>query len=152
MGRAGRGGEPSICVFLHLKNQRLPKEMRPFFKTDSSACQRRALTEIFTLHDTDGSIFATNSFMAIYHMSNSVVYATKESRVQCSEACVKQGRCTCSKCKYIHFGRQYLTISSVVAPTAPPPASLVRCAPSWMQTRWWRLSWAWVEQSTSEHF
>ena len=103
MGRAGRGGDPSICVFLHLKNQRLPKEMRPFFKTDSSACQRRALTEIFTLHDTDGSIFATNSFMAIYHMSNSVVYATKESRVQCSEACVKQGRCTCSKCKYIHF-------------------------------------------------
>lgn len=56
MGRAGRGGDPSICVFLHLKNQRLPKEMRPFFKTDSALCQRRALTEIFTLHDTDGGI------------------------------------------------------------------------------------------------
>ena len=56
MGRAGRGGEPSICVFLHLKNQRLPKEMRPFFKADSAHCQRRALTEIFTLRDTDGGI------------------------------------------------------------------------------------------------
>ena len=56
MGRAGRGGEPSICVFLHLKSQRLPKEMRPFFKADSAHCQRRALTEIFTLHDTDGGI------------------------------------------------------------------------------------------------
>ena len=57
MGRAGRGGEPSICVFLHQKNQRLPKEMRPFFKAGSVSCQRKALTKIFSLSDTDGDIF-----------------------------------------------------------------------------------------------
>ena len=58
MGRAGRGGEPSICVFLHLKNQRLPQEMRPIFKVDSLGCQRKALKKIFTLEDTDAKIFA----------------------------------------------------------------------------------------------
>ena len=34
--------------------------MRPIFKvdTDSVCCQRKALTKIFTLEDTDGKIFA----------------------------------------------------------------------------------------------
>ena len=105
MGRAGRGGEPSICVFLHLKNQRLPKEMRPFFKADSAFCQRRALTQIFTLHDTDGDMscisFGVMRFPLYFFIS--VVYATEEARVGCSEACLDQGRCACSKCKYILY-------------------------------------------------
>ena len=54
MGRAGRGGEPSICIFMHGRNQRLPKEMRPFFKGDKAVCLRRTLADIFTLTDTDG--------------------------------------------------------------------------------------------------
>ena len=105
MGRAGRGGEPSICVFLHLKNQRLPKEMRPFFKADSAFCQRRALTQIFTLHDTDGDMscisFGVMRFPLYFFIS--VVYATEEARVGCSEACLDLGRCACSKCKYISY-------------------------------------------------
>ena len=59
-GPSWQRGEPRNCVFLHMKNQRLPQEMRPIFKvdTDSVCCQRKALTKIFTLEDTDGKIFA----------------------------------------------------------------------------------------------
>ena len=56
MGRAGRSGEPSVCIFLHGRNQRLPQEMRPFFKGDRAICLRRALADIFTLTDTDGEL------------------------------------------------------------------------------------------------
>ena len=51
MGRAGRSGEPSVCIFLHRQGERLPKEMRPFFKGGRTVCLRKALTEIFTLSD-----------------------------------------------------------------------------------------------------
>ena len=54
MGGAGRGGEPSVCVFLYQRGQRLPKEMRPYFKGNSAMCLRKALIKIFTLTDTDG--------------------------------------------------------------------------------------------------
>ena len=56
MGRAGRGGQPSVCIFLHGKQQRLPKEMRPAFKGDRPVCLRRALVNIFRLTDIDGQL------------------------------------------------------------------------------------------------
>ena len=60
-GPSWQRGEPRNCVFLHMKNQQLPQEMRPIFKvdTDSVCCQRKALIKIFTLEDTDGKIFAS---------------------------------------------------------------------------------------------
>ena len=64
MGRAGRGGEPSVCIFLHGRNQRLAPEMRPFFKGDKAVCLRRALTNIFTLTDTDGELVIDTTYIS----------------------------------------------------------------------------------------
>ena len=66
MGRAGRIGEPSVCIFLHRKGERLPKEMRPFFKGGRAVCLRKALTEIFTLSDHDGK-WKAGVFIDIYY-------------------------------------------------------------------------------------
>ena len=38
------------------KKQRLPKEMRPFFKGDRAICLRQALADIFRLSDIDGQL------------------------------------------------------------------------------------------------
>ena len=72
MGRAGRGGEPSVCIFLHGRNQRLAPEMRPFFKGDKAVCLRRALTNIFTLTDTDGELVIDTTYI-----SSSTTHATQ---------------------------------------------------------------------------
>ena len=98
MGRAGRGGQPSVCIFLHGKNQRLPKEMRPFFKGDRAVCLRKALTDIFRLSNVDGLLYILFSLVISL---NSVEYETQKQKVDCSEACLMERRCVCSKCRYI---------------------------------------------------
>ena len=55
-----------MCIFLHRKGERLPKEMRPFFKGGRAVCLRKALTEIFTLSDHDGK-WKAGVFIDIYY-------------------------------------------------------------------------------------
>ena len=50
--------------------------MRPFFKGDRAVCLRRALTDIFTLTDTDGEINIDRTCM---------------SSSTCREVCVSRG-------------------------------------------------------------
>ena len=112
MGRAGRGGEPSVCIFLHGRNQRLAPEMRPFFKGDKAVCLRRALTNIFTLTDTDGELVIDTTYISssTTHATQNLAqtrkgkktseeYASVEEQVECSEACLQEGHCMCSKCR-----------------------------------------------------
>ena len=66
MGRAGRSGEPSVCIFLHRKGETLLKNMRPFFKGGLTVCLRRALTEIFTLSDYDGKLCGKQGYWLIF--------------------------------------------------------------------------------------
>ena len=54
MGRAGRGGEPSSCVYLHKKGEKVPKEMKPYLKSGSNKCLKKGMEDIFTLTDCDG--------------------------------------------------------------------------------------------------
>ena len=65
MGRAGRSGEPSVCIFLHRQGERLPKEMRPFFKGGRAVCLRKALTVIFTLSYHDGKSLLLGAIVLI---------------------------------------------------------------------------------------
>ena len=65
MGRAGRGGDQSVCIFLRKKGERTPPEMKPYLRQDSSACLKRGMVEIFTLKDVDGEIQLMHTFMPI---------------------------------------------------------------------------------------
>ena len=56
MGRAGRGGDQSVCVFLHKRGGRIPPEMRPYLKPDNPICLKKGMEQIFTLQDPDGEI------------------------------------------------------------------------------------------------
>ena len=65
MGRAGRGGDQSVCIFLRKQGERTPPEMKPYLRQDSSACLKRGMVEIFTLKDVDGEIQLMYTFMQI---------------------------------------------------------------------------------------
>ena len=56
MGRAGRGGDQSVCIFLRKKGEKTPPEMKPYLKSDSPACLKKGMVDIFTLKDPDGEI------------------------------------------------------------------------------------------------
>ena len=62
MGRAGRGGSQETACSFTWKTNSCHRRCVPFSRwtvdTDSVCCQRKALTKIFTLEDTDGKIFA----------------------------------------------------------------------------------------------
>ena len=62
MGRAGRGGDQSICVFLRKKGEKTPPEMKPYLKPDSPACLKKGMVDIFTLKDPDGEIVLIHNF------------------------------------------------------------------------------------------
>ena len=52
-GRAGRGGQPSVCILLR-KKERTPAELKAFLNTSSTTCLKRGLSKIFSLSDPDG--------------------------------------------------------------------------------------------------
>ena len=54
MGRAGRAGEPAVCVYIRKIGEKTPKEMKPFLKSGSITCLKKGLEAIFTLTDCDG--------------------------------------------------------------------------------------------------
>ena len=56
MGRAGRGGDQSVCVYLRKKGERTPPEMRQFLKSDSPRCLKQGMVDIFTLSNPDSKI------------------------------------------------------------------------------------------------
>ena len=87
MGRAGRGGQPSVCIFLHGKTKDCPR--RPFLKGDRAVCLRKALVDIFPLTDIDGWCLFGNI----------------------SEACLLEGRCVCSKCRFNHLQTELWLVS-----------------------------------------
>ena len=97
MGRAGRGGDQSVCVLLRRRGEWTPPEMRQYLKQDSTVCLKKGMVQIFTLKDPDGGFWTPN-------MSNiqiTVVYDTEEEDVECSRACIDAGWCTCSKCRFV---------------------------------------------------
>ena len=53
-GRAGRDGQPSVCILLRKKKERTPAELKAFLNTSSTTCLKRGLSEIFSLSDPDG--------------------------------------------------------------------------------------------------
>ena len=65
MGRAGRGGDQSVCIFLRKQGERTPPEMKPYLRQESSACLKRGMVEIFTLKDVDGENQLMYTFMQI---------------------------------------------------------------------------------------
>ena len=69
MGRAGRGGDQAVCIFLRKKGERTPREMKPYLKQDTSACLKKGIVEIFTLKDPDGEIVNFNFSGVKYHKS-----------------------------------------------------------------------------------
>ena len=70
MGRAGRGGEQSVCVFLRKQGERTPPELKPYLRQDSSTCLKRGMVEIFTLKDADGEkqLFFLHIELVILHI------------------------------------------------------------------------------------
>ena len=99
MGRAGRGGDQSVCVLLRRKGERTPPEMRQYLKPDSSICLKKGIAQIFTLKDPDGGFFQPNS--KHNNILLTVVCATEEEDIGCSMACIEAGWCTCSKCRLV---------------------------------------------------
>ena len=53
-GRAGRDGQPSVCILLRKKKERTPAELKAFLNTSSTTCLKRGLSKIFSLSDPDG--------------------------------------------------------------------------------------------------
>ena len=53
-GRAGRDGQPSVCILLRKKKERTPAELKSFLNTSSTTCLKRGLSKIFSLSDPDG--------------------------------------------------------------------------------------------------
>ena len=108
MGRAGRGGDQAVCVFLRKKGERTPREMKPYLKQDTSACLKKGMIEIFSLKNPDGEsvffIFLESSTKISSKLQNSllsVVYHWEEEDSGCSEACIEAGWCQCSKCRSV---------------------------------------------------
>ena len=54
LGRAGRGGNAAICIYLRKKGERTPAELRPYLNSTSSICMKKGLVKIFTLSRPDG--------------------------------------------------------------------------------------------------
>ena len=57
-------------------------------------------------------------------------YLVEEVKVDCSEACLLEGRCVCSKCRFRHFQTRVMIVFAshfilAAAPTALLPASIV---------------------------
>ena len=63
MGRAGRGGDQSVCVFLRKKGERTPPEMRQFLQSDSTRCLKQGMLDIFTLSNPDSKIEVHLAYM-----------------------------------------------------------------------------------------
>ena len=59
MGRAGRGGDQSVCVLIRRKGERTPPEMRKYLKPESNVCLKKGIEQIFTLSDPDGGFSST---------------------------------------------------------------------------------------------
>ena len=72
MGRAGRGGDQSVCVFFRKKGERTPPEMGPYLKDDSSACLKRGMVNIFTLKDPDGEFVAIHKLFVLQSSTNQI--------------------------------------------------------------------------------
>ena len=83
MGRAGRGGEQAVCVFLRKRGERTPREMKSYLKQDTSACLKKGMVEIFTLNDPDGEGVASHNFsFPKYHEP------FKSLEIFCSQLCM----------------------------------------------------------------
>ena len=70
MGRAGRGGDQSVCIFLRKKGEKTPPEMKPYLKSDSPACLKKGMVDIFTLKDPDGEIVPIHKFLFLHGNTN----------------------------------------------------------------------------------
>ena len=51
-GRAGRDGQPSVCILLRKKKERTPAELKAFLNTSSKTCLKRGLSDIFSVKAT----------------------------------------------------------------------------------------------------
>ena len=56
------------------------------------------MADIFRLSNVDGLLYILFSLVISL---NSVEYETEKQKVDCSEACLMERRCVCSKCRYI---------------------------------------------------
>ena len=105
-GRAGRGGNSAMCIYLRRKGERTPAEIRPYLTSDSSICLKKGLVKIFTLSNPDGIVYCNmtglDNMEYIFNFF-SVTYPNEEELVNCGQACLDIGRCQCSKCRYILF-------------------------------------------------
>ena len=54
MGRAGRDGAQSVCVFLHRHKETMKKDLAAVFRSPTHQCLHSGLTAIFTISQPDG--------------------------------------------------------------------------------------------------
>ena len=79
-GRAGRGGDQSVCVLLRRKGERTPPEMREFLNPNNPNCLKKGMETVFTLKSPDGEIL-------IIHVQIQLVFWTFTST--CQHSCVR---------------------------------------------------------------
>ena len=128
-GRAGRDGQPSVCILLRKKKERTPAELKAFLNTSSTTCLKRGLSKIFSLSDPDGK-----SSKNLPRMTRSAL--TNLNSSSCS--CVRHRRCVGSmqrglRCSWKLPVFQVLVIKSSSA-TAVSQSLFLRCCYTCMMT------------------